>query len=315
MSFKPAKCPNCAGDIQVPDDRDTAKCMYCGSDIIVKEAIRAVGSKNLNNILEMAKTALESGNQEEGLKYINSYLEDDQNNAEAWNLKTQLISLKYNYGEIFEVLKQVESYMLKAIALNKEYEPTFENYKVQLAESLWNYINSNIETYNEVKFKANTGGFTGVYYHDAPEVKQKLRSEILASVVAYLTILPQQFHKDALPKIKQMNQWLRKEGTTSPWLDDFIHKYDTQYVAPPAKTCFIATATFGSYMAPEVDLLRKFRDSYIEKTYCGKLFVRVYYRISPPIATLISKSKFLKRITRLILNPIVLMVKKYSKGD
>lgn len=32
MSFKPAKCPNCAGDIQVPEDRDTVKCIYCGSD-------------------------------------------------------------------------------------------------------------------------------------------------------------------------------------------------------------------------------------------------------------------------------------------
>ena len=315
MSFKPVKCPNCAGDIQVPDDRDTAKCMYCGSAIIVKEAIRAVGSKNLNNILEMAKTALESGNQEEGLKYINSYLEDDQNNAEAWHLKAQLICLKYNYGEIFEVVKQVESYMLKAIALNKEYEPTLENYKVQIAESLWNYINSNIETYNEVKSKANTGGFYGVYYHDAPEVKEKLRSEILASVVAYLTIPPQHFHKDALPKIKQMNQWLRKEGTTSSWLDDFIHRHDSQYVAPPAKTCFIATAIYGSPLAPEMTLLRHFRDSYLEKNYCGKLFVRFYYQISPPIAMVISKSNILKRITRLILKPLILMIKKYCTGD
>lgn len=32
MSFKPAKCPNCAGELQLPEDRDTVKYMYCGSD-------------------------------------------------------------------------------------------------------------------------------------------------------------------------------------------------------------------------------------------------------------------------------------------
>lgn len=313
MPFKAAKCPNCAGDIQVPDDRDTAKCMYCGSDIIVREAIKALGGKNLNNILEMAKTALESGNKEEGLKYINSYLEEDQNNAEAWHLKTQLICLEYNYGDIFEVVKQVESYMLKAIALNKEYETTLENYKMRLAESLWNYINSNTEIYNEVKFKANTSGFSGVYYHDAPEVKEKLRSEILASVVAYITILPQHYHKDTLPKIKQINQWLRKEGTSSPWLDNFIQKYDVQYVAPPAKTCFIATATYGSPMALEVTVLREFRDSYLENTFVGKFFVSIYYHLSPPIARLISKSKFLRVIIRQFLKPIIYLVKIYGR--
>jgi DNA-directed RNA polymerase subunit RPC12/RpoP len=47
MSFKAAKCPNCAGDIQVPDDRDTVKCMYCGSDIVVREAIRLAGGVNI----------------------------------------------------------------------------------------------------------------------------------------------------------------------------------------------------------------------------------------------------------------------------
>lgn len=311
MPFKAAKCPNCAGDIQVPDERDTAKCMYCGSDIIVREAIKLSGGKNLQNILIMARTALEGENQEEGLSYINSYLEEDQGNVEAWHLKSQLICLKYDYTQIFEVVKQVESCMMKAIALNKEYEKILEAYKVRLAESLWTYIDSNIEIYDKVTLKAAVGQVSGVDYYDAPEVKEKLMNDILASVCAYITILPQHYHKDALPKIKQMNEWLRKKGTTSAWLDNFIKEHDTQYVPPRAKICFIATAAFDSPMAPEVLVLREFRDRYLENTILGRKSVDLYYHISPSIAKTISKSNVLKAMTKLILKPFISFLKRY----
>lgn len=43
MNFKPALCPSCGGKMQVPDDINTVKCMYCGVDVIVREAIRLAG--------------------------------------------------------------------------------------------------------------------------------------------------------------------------------------------------------------------------------------------------------------------------------
>lgn len=311
MPFKAAKCPNCAGDIQVPDERDTAKCMYCGSDIIVREAIRLAGGKNLQNILAMAKNAIEGRNKEEGLQYINSYLEEDQSNAEAWDLKAQLLCLEYEYTDVVNVLSQVATCMSKAVAVDKKYAPMLDRYKVLLAESLWDYINQNIETYNEVKFKANTSGFYGVYYHDAPEVKEKIRDEIFAALQLYIGLLPEAYHKDAIPKIKQLNAWLRSEGTTSAGLDDFIQKYDSQYTAPPAKSCFIATATYGSPMAPDVIVLREFRDRYLERTILGRKSVDLYYHISPPIAKAISKSNVLKRMTKLLLKPVIILLKRY----
>jgi DNA-directed RNA polymerase subunit RPC12/RpoP len=68
MEFKPAKCPNCSGDLQLPDNMKKVKCMYCGTDIIVKEAIKlAVIQINPENILKLADVALESGNYEEVL--------------------------------------------------------------------------------------------------------------------------------------------------------------------------------------------------------------------------------------------------------
>ncbi len=43
MNFKPALCPSCGGKMQIPNDVNTVKCMYCGVDVIVREAIRLAG--------------------------------------------------------------------------------------------------------------------------------------------------------------------------------------------------------------------------------------------------------------------------------
>jgi hypothetical protein len=72
--------------------------------------------------------------------------------------------------------------------------------------------------------------------------------------------------------------------------------------------CFIATAAFGSYQAPEVVLLQKFRDRILLTNEPGRLFVEFYYRVSPPIADFIGHDDFLRRAVRLSLMPLILSI-------
>lgn len=72
------------------------------------------------------------------------------------------------------------------------------------------------------------------------------------------------------------------------------------------KSCFIATATFGSQSAPEVEIFRKFRNQFLLTNFLGKVFVKVYYKISPPIANIISDNNYLKIGTRILLSPLLL---------
>lgn len=70
--------------------------------------------------------------------------------------------------------------------------------------------------------------------------------------------------------------------------------------------CFIATAVYNSYEAPEVLILRKFRDDILLSSKIGQFFVKFYYSFSPPIAKLLSNKSLLKVIVKkYILTPFV----------
>ncbi len=76
-----------------------------------------------------------------------------------------------------------------------------------------------------------------------------------------------------------------------------------------ASGCFIATAAYGSNMANDVLILQRFRDNYLLSNLPGRLLVKIYYGISPPIAAYIARNEYLRTATRIALAPVVMMVK------
>ena len=72
--------------------------------------------------------------------------------------------------------------------------------------------------------------------------------------------------------------------------------------------CFIATAAYGSYLHPQVRVLRDFRDHYLLTNGPGRAFVTLYYRLSPPMADVIAQHDTMRLMTRWLLTPLVLAV-------
>lgn len=75
------------------------------------------------------------------------------------------------------------------------------------------------------------------------------------------------------------------------------------------KHCFIATAAFGSEMAPEVQSFRDFRNKYLIPYSWGRKFVKAYYHYSPKYAAMISGNETAKTVVRAALWPLLFMAR------
>lgn len=65
--------------------------------------------------------------------------------------------------------------------------------------------------------------------------------------------------------------------------------------------CFIATAAEGTIDHPHVVELRAFRDATLRSSWPGRLFIRVYYATSPPVARWIARSDRRRWATSVLL--------------
>jgi len=80
---------------------------------------------------------------------------------------------------------------------------------------------------------------------------------------------------------------------------------------PPARVggCLIATATFGSEMAPQVQFLREIRDNTVLQTESGTIFMtafnQFYYSFSPVIADYERENPAFKEAVKLTLTPLL----------
>jgi len=78
---------------------------------------------------------------------------------------------------------------------------------------------------------------------------------------------------------------------------------------PSAPTCLIATATYGSELAPEVQLLRNFRDNSILRTKAGSNFMVAfnawYYSFSPYVAAYINTHLVERAVVKGVLYPMI----------
>lgn len=72
--------------------------------------------------------------------------------------------------------------------------------------------------------------------------------------------------------------------------------------------CFIATAAYGSYLHPNVRVLRDFRDHWLLTNTLGKSLVNFYYRHSPSMADYIRQHESCRVAACLLLTPLVYAV-------
>lgn len=93
-----------------------------------------------------------------------------------------------------------------------------------------------------------------------------------------------------------------KESNFSPYLEITLKEQE-------GGGCLIATATYGSELAPQVQQLRELRDNHLLQTSYGSAFMtgfnQLYYSFSPTIADLERENPIFKELVKLSITPLI----------
>jgi len=107
------------------------------------------------------------------------------------------------------------------------------------------------------------------------------------------------------------NQKIISQGSTHEQFMEVLINGNcvSSFSAGPGGGCLIATATFGSELAPQVQQLRELRDGKLLQTNSGlafmKLFNQFYYSFSPAIADLERENPVFKEAVKLTITPLL----------
>jgi len=83
VRFIPLACPNCSGELMINESQDKAICSYCGKPFLVRDALQEI-SQNVENLISLGETALETRNNEEAYSYFSQALEINPEDYRAW---------------------------------------------------------------------------------------------------------------------------------------------------------------------------------------------------------------------------------------
>lgn len=292
MGFQAAKCVQCGGALQVPDDRDIVKCMYCGVDIVVREAINLqISQGNPKNFLMLGEVAAESGNHVEAYKYFSMVLEIEPINSDAWQKKgtsagwqSNLISLRFS---------EMMTCHQKAIEFATN-EGAIEVIKMMSAmdQLLIAKAVFEISTQHTIKFI----GVPNAKFEHVDRCKELIKlCEHSASLYGE-DLNAARIIVEIASRFKSLSGLSSDERS---YFDSKRVKYQTQ-IGPTthdtnkptgdASGCFVITATMGDQNHPHVHTLRTFREQILAKTSLGKRFIQWYATNGPGVAKLVAAS-------------------------
>ena len=110
------------------------------------------------------------------------------------------------------------------------------------------------------------------------------------------------------------NQKIISQGSTEAnfgevYLTDNCISHSSSIPTPVGGGCLIATATYGSEMALEVQQLRELRDNQLLNTESGTAFMStfndIYYSFSPIVADMERENPYFKEAVKLAITPMI----------
>lgn len=286
MEFVTGKCPKCNGELQIPENRETIICMYCGEEIDAKQAIE--GNREPMHITPEKKAGYE--------KYA----------------KTALDGFPQMLFAIEDPLKNFKK---------NAYEASFREYQ-EIHKATMDAIEDAYLTSDEPQelLQELAAGLVAKVNEQQAERKKRQQEDALMgynmSLVVYVNPALIDYNKTSGKPLAEevLKQWKENFPKTNLRISDF-ENINSGF---KRRFCYITTAVCDNLGKPddcyELNLLRDYRDSYLQQTEEGEQMVKKYYDVAPTIVKHIDrnseKAKIYKEIWKDYLSPCIRLIEE-----
>ena len=312
MEFKAAKCPSCGGDIQLPIGVERAKCMYCGSDVDVERAVTAArGQVNLDNIRELARDAVDAGNNEEAINRANVLLEHNPKDVEALLIKAEAVGFSSTLASprILE-MAQIATKAVESSQSDESISKKASDILLSVGTAFYNLGRNHLmqfSTYGTWGSYITWSVYVSNVYRTAKDFLPK--SEQREVLEALITICKHQLEGYSgadvdVPVKLEMTEEAKR--LTNQVLDELVEEMkvlDPSYAKPQIVekgACFIATAATGTASGKMTIAIRQFRNEILHDHRLGRSFCNYYYRYASKLVPGLKKNRFY-RVLAIIL--------------
>ena len=329
--MKQLKCEMC-GSTELIKQEGVFVCQSCGCKYSVEEAkkmmvevegtvevtgtVKVDKSKNVENNLSSARQSLTVKDWNGARTFYSLVRQDDPDNIEALvydsycrAMESLRVNKIYERQSIFEALKN----SLLLFCVNYIVDDSHEDLLKRIGKDIIKLVGSSFvytsHTTNGVE-TSNDSEETTILFCDVLTAYALCSVDYIAKkyegenqqMVCYI-------HKTAIVLYEALMN-LGCLGKDVAKIQDKImesHRkvasIDNSHIVPAeppqaAKTggCYIATCVYGSYDCPQVWTLRRYRDNTLGATWYGRLFIRVYYAVSPTLVKWFGKTPWFKRM-------------------
>lgn len=326
IQMKRLTCEMCGGTNLMKQD-GVFVCQDCGTKYSIEEArkmmvegtvdvsgstVKVDTSGELANLYQIARRAKDDNNGENAAKYYDMILVKDPTSWEASFYVVYFKAMECKIAQIQSAGISVANCVVSVLKLIKDNVDGKE---------------AQVKAVQEVALRCTL--ISGLLYNGAKnhyngisaEIRSNYTQEMINNCFAAMQIMYnlgnsieslfcdyEELHKVAVSAWKDgitkhngvMANLAKKEENKNIIMGyvSKIQKYDSSYQAPTINTsgCYIATAVYGSYDCPQVWTLRRYRDNILAGTWYGRMFIRIYYAISPTLVKWFGRTEWFKKM-------------------